>query len=86
MIVAAWVLNAIGTLRTSCWQNVKRSAQTLLEVPCLFHTCSGLIFWFVVFVIRYPVPEIRDEVPEIFLGLSFKRGLRGSNGFGIGNE
>src|SRR6266699_3680791 len=23
-------------------------------------------FWFVVFVVRYPVPEIRDEVPENF--------------------
>jgi hypothetical protein len=23
-------------------------------------------FWFVVFAVRYPFPEIRDEVPENF--------------------
>ena len=30
--------------RTSYCQQIKRSAQTLFKVRCLFHICSGLVF------------------------------------------
>jgi len=45
VIVAAWGLNAIGTMRISYCQNIKRSALTVLKVQCLFHRCSGLVSW-----------------------------------------
>jgi len=53
VIVAAWVLNAIGTMRISCYQNIKRPAPTLLKIPRLFHMCSVLVFvWSVYWVKR----------------------------------
>jgi hypothetical protein len=51
-MVAAWVLNAIGTMPISYCQNMKRSAPTLLKIPCLFHMCSVLVCWSVYWVRR----------------------------------
>ena len=59
----------------------------------LIHKCFHLWFMGVIpfglvfscgFAVRYPFPEIRDEVPENFK--FFNHGLPGLNGFGIGTR
>jgi hypothetical protein len=52
VIVAVWVPNAIGTMRISYCQNIKRSPQTVLKVRSMFHTCSHLDLVFVFFHLR----------------------------------
>jgi hypothetical protein len=45
VIAAVWMLDAISTMRISYCQNIKRSAQAVLKVQCLFHRCFRLVSW-----------------------------------------